>query len=539
MNILVALLLLPLLAALWFGLTRRGDRQAACWVVALAAFFTIAVALLATSQDVETTHLLVRGRTALALDSAARPALLLFGALWLAAALLARAKPDGPAPMTLLLGLSAAVTLAVARGGPLVFAAMLATGFGLYGIVASEVDRRWRGRLLVTLLVASDLLIFEALLHGTAHPGADLAQGMTEGMSADMSRGMTHGTSQGLVVLVGLALLLRSGMPPAHGWLPAALSGASAPTAILLAGVPAGAAFIGGRQLLHPAGTAIGTGIGAAILGFALAGALWSAFAAVRASGPRHTLGYAAAMTAALLLVATPAIADTTVSTWAVVSLAACCAAVPVIGLQHGGWARNVSITLVLAGHGLAAAHAAVLATAGRPPAIGFLTALVAGSSTMLLAMALRRTGERQPGPDSVEAAAVALALGGLAAAGLWFVWRAGGAGFDSFWPAPAGITIGLLLVRVRGRAAAAGRLQRTRERIIAAGRRAAPAIRELCLSRLPGERDRLQAAVTALWRGEAWAQRIARLELMLRQWPATGLLMLLVAIAAAALLAS
>jgi NADH:ubiquinone oxidoreductase subunit 2 (subunit N) len=535
MNILVALPLLPLLAALWFGLTRRGDRQAACWVVALAAFFTIAVALLATSQDLETTHLLVRGRTALALDSAARPALLLFGALWLAAALLARGQPRGPAPMMLLLGLCAAVTLAVARGGPLVFAAMLATGFGLYGIVASEEGRRWRGRLLVTLLVASDLLIFEALLHGTAHPGAGTSHAMTEGMSQNMSQNM----SQGLALLIGLALLLRSGMPPAHAWLPAALSGASAPAAVLLAGIPAGAAFIGGRQLLHPAGAAIGTEISAAILGLGLAGALWSAFAAVRASGPRRTLGYAAAMTAALLLVATPAIADTTVSTWAVVSLAACCAAVPVIGLQHDGWARNASITLVLAGHGLAAAHAAVLATAGRPPAIGFLTALVAGSSTMLLAMALRRTGEREPGPDSVEAAAVALALGGLSAAGLWFLWRAGGAGFDSFWPAPAGITLGLLLVRARSRAAGWGRLQRTRERIVAAGRGTAPALRTFCLGRLPRERDRLQAAVIALWRGDAWADRIARLELMLRQWPATGLLMLLVAIAAAALLAS
>ena len=527
MSILVALPLLPLLAVLWFGLSRRGDRQAGCWVVALAAFFTIAVALLATSQDLETTHLLVRGRTALALDGASRPALLLFGALWLAAALLARGQPDGPAPMMLLLGLSAAVTLAVARGGPLVFAAMLATGFGLYGIVASEAHRQWRGRLLVTLLVASDLLIFEALLHGTAHPGAGMSQGMTQGMTT------------GLVMLVGLALLLRSGMPPAHGWLPAALSGASAPTAILLAGVPAGAAFIGGRQLLHPAGAVVGPDIAAIILVLGLAGGLWSAFAAVRASGPRRTLGYAVAMTAALLLATTPAIADTTVSAWTVVSLAACCAAVPVIGLQHGGRARSASITLVLAGHGLAAAHAAVLATADRPAAIGFLTALVAGSSTMLLTMALRRTVERKPGPDSAEAAAVALALGGLAVAGLWFLWRAGGAGFDSFWPAPAGITLGLLPVRARNRPAGAGRLQRTRESIVATARGAAPALREFCLGRLPRERDRLQAVVTALWRGDAWAERLARLELMLRQWPATGLLMLLVAIAAAALLAS
>lgn len=515
MNILLALPLLPLLAALWFALSRRGDRQAACWVVALAAFFTIAVALLATSQDLVVTHLLVRGRTRLVLDSATRPALLLFGGLWLAAALLTRNRRHGPAPMTLLLGLSAAVTLAIARGGPLVFAAMLATGFGLYATLASESSSQWRGRWLVVLLVASDLLIFEVLLHGTAHPGA--------------------GMTRGLALLIGVALLLRSGAPPAHAWLPQALSAATAPTAILLAGIPAGAAFIGGRQLLQPAGADLGT----AMLGLALAGALWSGFAATRNTAARETLGYAAAMTAALLLVTTPAITDVTLSVWVVVSLALCCAAVPIIGLQHAGWTRNAAVILVLASHGLAAAQAAVLAAAERATTHGFPAAIVAGSSTMLLAMALRRTGERPRDARSEEAGVVAIAFGGLAAIGLSFLWRAVGPGFASFWPAPVGITLGLLLLRRQETLATAGRLRGAADRLVVTVTRGASAVRDLCLSRLPLVRDRLQAAVAGLWHGQVWAERIASLELLLRQWPMTALLMVLVAIAAASLLAS
>lgn len=522
MNILVALPLLPLAAALWFALTGRGDRRAACWVVALAAFFAIAVALLATSQTLELTHLLVRDRTALVLDDAARPALLLFGGLWLAAALLARDLPEGPAPTALLLGLSAVVTLAVGRGGPLVYAAMLASGYGLYAVVASETLGRWHGRWLVTLLVGSDLLIFEVLLHGTAHPEA--------------------GTTRGLVLLTGLALALRSAVPPAHAWLPRALAATSAPTGTLLAAVPAGAAFIGGRRLLDDGGG----DIAAAALGLALAAALWSAFAAGRASGARATLGYAAAMTAALLLVTTPTIADTTTATWSVVALAACCAAVPSIGLQHGGPLRSAAMALALASHGLAAAQAAVLATLERSPLFGFLAALVAASSTLLLTMALRRTVEdsderagRQGKQDDVEAAAIAIALGTLAAAGLVRLWQAGGAGFDSFWPAPAGVTLGLMLLRLHSGPADAGRLQEAVRRLGAGGTRAAAALRELCTGPLPHLRDRMQAGIVGLWRGDVWSARIARLELMLRRWPATAVLMLVVAIAAAALLSA
>jgi len=519
MNILVALPLLPLAAALWFALIRPGDRRAACWVVALAAFVTIATALLTNPQSLEVVHLLVRNRSALVLDDAARPALILFGGLWLAVGLLARNRPAGPAPMALLFGLSAAVTLAISRGGPLVYAAMLATGYALYGALASEAseaseaDGRWRGRLMVALLVVSDLLIFEVLLHGTAHP----------------ETGMTRG----LLLLVGLALLLRSGTPPAHAWLPRALSGASAPTAMLLAALPAACAAIGGRRLLGPDGLAIGP----AVIGLALAGALWSAFAATRVSGARATLGYAAAATAAILLVTIPAIGQATVWTWAVVSLTACCAAVPAIGLQRDGWARNAAVTLVLASHGLAGAQAAVLATAGRAPAIGFLAALVAGAATMLLAMTLRRTDGRTGAADAAEATAVALALGGLATTGLVFLWRAGGAGFDSFWPAPAGITLGLVLLRLQH--AGTPRAQRPIDRFGGARGRTVAALQEFCFSRLPRARDRLQAAVFRLWRGDAWAERTARLELLLRRWPATAVLMLLVAIAGAALLAS
>jgi hypothetical protein len=187
-----------------------------------------------------------------------------------------------------------------------------------------------------------------------------------------------------------------------------------------------------------------------------------------------------------------------------------------------------------------------VLAALERSPLFGFLAGLVAASSTLLLTMALRRAGEEsdeRTGPqeeqDDVEAAAIAIALGTLAAAGLVRLWQAGAAGFDSFWPAPAGITLGLVLVRLHSRPAGAGRLRQDLRRLGAGGTRAAARLRGLCTGPLPHLRDRVQAGVVGLWRGDVWSGRIARLELMLRKWPTTAVLMLVVAIAAAALLAA
>jgi hypothetical protein len=71
-----------------------------------------------------------------------------------------------------------------------------------------------------------------------------------------------------------------------------------------------------------------------------------------------------------------------------------------------------------------------------------------------------------------------------------------------------------------------------------AAGGRAVRLVARLCTGSLPRYRDRVQRALIALWNGERWADRIARIESRLSAWSATSLLMLLVAIVGALLLA-
>ncbi len=515
MNILITVTGLPLLAALWFALTRRGDRRAAGWVTALAALFPVATATLVQSQRLDIPHLLVRGSSALVLDDAARPALLLFGALWLSAALTGRGRSSGPAAIPMLLALSGASTLALAEGRPLVYAAMLATGYGLYAMMASEPGTAWRrpARALIVLLVASDLLVFEVLLHAAAYP--------------------EHGIAGGVLATLMVALLLRSGAPPAHVWLPPALAAVSTPTAILVAGVPAAAALTGAGRLLP----ADATGIGGVCLALGLGGAIWAAIAGIAQREPRPTLGYAGAATAALLLGTMPLAGDPALAAWATLALMSTCASLPLIARQHAGPARNTAITLVLLIHGLAGAHAAAIAWGGTA-----LTGLAAAASamlaTLLLTLAIRRTGARPRGEESVEAAAMALALAAAAGTGLAVLWFAVNPGFASFWPVPVGITLALALNRWLaerpGLRLPPGDLLVPAERTIGL---LVSATAAGCRQPLPDLRDRLQRSLLSAWRGEAWAARIARLEYLLRAWPTTGVLVLLLAIAVAVLL--
>jgi NADH:ubiquinone oxidoreductase subunit 2 (subunit N) len=383
--------------------------------------------------------------------------------------------------------------------------------------MASETGDSWRlaSRTLILLLVASDLVIFEILLHTAAHPLENIGAGSA--------------------MLIILAIVLRGGIAPAHVWLPPALPGVSVPTALLLAGVPAGTALIGGQKLLAGAGTETGD----FALVIALTAALWSAVGGSAQRAALPTLAYATAASAALLLVALPLGSTAGSSPWLVLSLLACCAATVIVGILHAGPARSSVVVAILTIHGLAAGQAALLA-AERLTSVGaFLASLIAVLATLLLTLAVRRTPEHRREDDSGEAAIHALALAALAAFGLGFAWATDGMAFASLWPAPIAISLGLVLFRVLP--------EREEPRIppgdilvpaAAAGGRAVRLVAHLCTRSLPRYRDRAQRALIALWNGERWADRIARLESRLGAWSATSLLMLLVAIAGALLLA-
>lgn len=519
MSVLLALPLLPLGAALWLAAVPVRGPATAGWVIVLVAACPIMVATLMAPDRIALPDLLVMRDAALVLDPVARAALLLFGGVWLAVGLLlTRAGVHEPPVVALLVALSGTIALALAAGGPLVYAGMLAAGYGLYAVMAGEATTTWRsaGRAWIVLLVASDLLVFEALLSATAHPAP--------------------GPYLPALIMLIIALVLRGAIPPAHGWLAPALGAVAVPTAVLLAAVPVGAALFGGLKILSQGPPAIALGCGLLALG----GGAWSIVVGLVQIEARATLGYALAATAALLLAGLPfGLTAHGELGWLALALLASCAVLPLIGLQAAGWQRDLCVAVALLAHGLAGGQVAARAGEALPPAIGLLLPLVALVATVLLTLAARRTPVAGRNAAALEAGGITLILVVLAAAGLLLAWLARAPGFASAWVAPIGISLGLAAFRLAP--------QRTRPGVTP-GDLLGPVerlatfllrwLRVVCRRRLARHRDRAMVVLEGWWDGEAWSRRIQRLDLVLRAWPATSLLMLLVAISAAVLLA-
>ena len=106
----------------------------------------------------------------LALDATGRVFLFLIAMLWLASGVLARARlrvaGSNALAIMLLLAMTGSFCLALAGDALLFFAAATVAGYSLYGALTYEADAQTRqaGRVLVVLLVFSDLLVFEVLL---------------------------------------------------------------------------------------------------------------------------------------------------------------------------------------------------------------------------------------------------------------------------------------------------------------------------------------------------------------------------------------
>ena len=511
MNPLLILPLLPLAAALWLAVSYRRGRRRMPGLFELAALAPIAAAAFAADVTTDVRFFLTTNVSVFELDTGARAALLLFGALWLVAGLLDRRRESRPADIPLLIALSAAITIALAREGPAVFYGMLVAGFGLCAFVASEAGTalRWPVRVLAAFLVTSYLLVFEVLLHVQAAPLA--------GMTA---------TSAAMIIL---AVVLSGGIPPAHVWQTAALPRASAPTALLLTGIPGGIALTGGHKLLSGAGSELAL----ACLILAVVGAAWTACRGALQRSALVTLAYATAATASLLLIGLPGGTAPAATPWNTLSLLAACSALVVFRLQRPGFTRNAGMTLTVIFHGVAAGQFAV-STANASAAIGGLHAsLVAALATMLVTLTARRIAATPFPGVATSAAWLAPLLAALAAVGIGIASMPGAERLAAAWPAATGIGLGLLLSRLLPAQDAPGVSSEppdgaAKGALLAAFR----GIRRFLEYTLPSLRDRLQIRVLSLWQGKTWASRIARLESLLAVWPATALGMLLLAIA-------
>ncbi|MGB5438583.1 MAG: proton-conducting transporter membrane subunit [Gammaproteobacteria bacterium] len=156
--------------------------------------------------------------SALVLDSLGRVFLLLNAILWLAAGLLLRGRlrNDGAGRFAVLqlLAMTGSLGLALAGDALLFFTAATLAGYALYGLLVSDAPAGTQkaGRVLVVLLVVSDLLVFELLLLlGQAAGSVDFPSLRQALLIAD-NKGV-------LLVLLIAGFGIKAGLAGAHFWL--------------------------------------------------------------------------------------------------------------------------------------------------------------------------------------------------------------------------------------------------------------------------------------------------------------------------------
>jgi hypothetical protein len=510
--------IVPLVAALLLALGKQLDQPVAIHVVTVMAVLVILVALLMPAIRLDLPGVLVLGNPALVIDPVARAALLLFGSLWLAAALMFKQQGDGTVPaMALLVTLSGAVTLAMAEGQALVYAVMLVCGYGVFALLAWPNDGALNraGRALIVMLVISDVLVFEVLLGAAKEPGMEL--------------------KPFYLVLLVIALMLRGGMAPAHVWLPVAFKSLRSGALVLVATVPAATALYAAVRMLPGAVTDLAP----MFLVLGLVGTVWVSIAGLAQAHYRAILGYAVAATAAVLLLALPMTVDSGAYLAAVglTLLTSAAAALLVVGLAPGHTRRLLS-GLVLVLHALAIGQVAWHAPAVLPGLAVWLVPLVGLMATALFSYGVFSGLQYRRGDPRTEVVwsswvLVLAATIGLGMGLLHKDWMA-----PALVNAPAGIGLGFVLYRLlagdRSALLPPGDLLAPIERIVNWLLRLG---RVVCMRRLPILRDRCEAILAGMWRGEFWSRQVESIDTRLRIWTATSILMLVVAVTAAFLL--
>ncbi len=510
--------ILPLLAALVLALSKRLDQPEAVQMVMVMAVLVVLVALFMPVTRLDLPGVLVLGNPALVIDPVARAALLLFGSLWLAAALIFRQQHDQTFPaMALLVTLSGAVTLAMAEGQALVYAVMLVCGYGVFALLAWPNDDALNraGRALIVMLVISDVLVFEVLLGAAKEPGMEL--------------------KPFYLVLLVIALMLRGGMAPAHVWLPVAFKSLRSGALVLVATVPAATALYAALRLLPGAVTDLAP----MFLVLGLVGTVWVSIAGLAQAHYRAILGYAVAATAAVLLLALPMTVDSGayLAALGLTLLTSAAAALLVVGLPPGHSRRFLS-SLVLVLHALAIGQIAWQAPAVLPELAVWLVPLVGLMASALFSYGVFSGLQYRRGEPRAEVVGPTWVLVLAATFGLGMGVLDHGWMMPALLNVPLGLGLGFVLSRL---------LAGDRSALLPPGDLLAPIEqgvnwllrqgRVLCMRRLPVLRDRFEATLAGMWRGEFWSRQVESIDTRLRIWTATSVLMLVVAVTAAFLL--
>ena len=228
----------------------------------------------------------------LALDAAGRVFLFLISILWLASGVLAharlRAAGSNALAIMLLLAMTGSFGLVLAGDALLFFAMATLAGYSLYGALAYQADEpTWKaGRVLVVLLVFSDLLVFEVLLMLAQFAGSVDFVALRHAFVNIENKNVVLG-----LLIIGFGT--KIGMLGVHFWTPVVFARAGAELRPAVVAFMFGAGVLGGWRLL-PLGEIDAREAAAILQWLAWATLAFAALAGLSQARRRAILGYAA-----------------------------------------------------------------------------------------------------------------------------------------------------------------------------------------------------------------------------------------------------
>ncbi|MGB5397051.1 MAG: proton-conducting transporter membrane subunit, partial [Gammaproteobacteria bacterium] len=281
------------------GLVFEGSRATLLKLVPWSALpVLVAAAVLATDKLQLPFVMLGSG---LVLDASARVFLLLNAGLWLATGLLAGSKLRGAGAerfaILLLLAMAGSFCLALAADAALFFAASTLTAYSLYAMLAYQADASAQpaNRVLLVLLVVSDLLVFELLLLlGQSAGSVDFTA---------LRQALVNTDNRGLVVaLLLFGFGIKTGVLGVHFWLKPVFVSAMPALRPALTGFMFSAGLLGWLRLL-PAGELYLLDMGAGLQWLAWATLVYAVVLGMLHVHHRALLAYAAIVLGSLWLV--------------------------------------------------------------------------------------------------------------------------------------------------------------------------------------------------------------------------------------------
>jgi len=543
-------------------------------VVSFAAMRSVAVRLvpwatlpalaaaLALSETTVQLPVVMMG-SSLVLDDTGRVFLLLNATLWMATGLLARPLHSVGArhfAVLLLLTMVGGFGMALAGGALLFFASSTLAGYAMYGLLVHEADvsAQKACRVLVVLLVISDLLVFELLLIlGYAAGSVEFAMLRQVFVSNDNR-----------VLMLGLLIAgfgIRAGVLGLHFWLVPVFISAVPAVRPALIGFMLSAGLLGWLRLL-PLGDIHWAGAGLVLqwlawftLGYAVIMALFQFHSrSILASAALALTGLWLGVLGAVLL--RPQV-------WNGIS------EVVLASVLQSGFSLAALLLLLRRTDGSVAARLrrysaglmwlAALLLAATPVGItGFLAkidgmaawqlSLATAAITYIAARALLVVAPADPSdrsvvasPHDVQQAAkvstdmILLVAGGLTTAALLAaIFKLAGLSLAELWQPALVVSAGVVAARLSAKwripkrpAMPAGGLLMTISRRLAA---TIKMIQRLADTRLPLWRDTARGLLWRLWSGMDWRRMAERIESGLNRWRTVLLLLLLLGLVVA-----